>query len=179
MTERTTARTRHGAAALTGLVLGLLALGPGLARGYLLSYDMVAVPRQPLTAMTFGLTGTLPRHVPSDAFVAALSAVVPGDLVQKALLLLVFVLGCAGAAALVPSRRLVPRLAAGACYVWNPYVAERLVLGHWALLLGYAALPWAVAAASADGTRRLVRALVPAAVGGFAAMAVAGLPALA
>ncbi|MEV4255236.1 hypothetical protein AB0J52_18960 [Spirillospora sp. NPDC049652] len=233
MTERTTARARHGAAALTGLVLGLLALGPGLARGFLLSYDMVAVPRQPLTAMTFGLTGTLPRHVPSDAFAAALSAVLPGDLVQKALLLLVFALGCAGAAALVPTPRPLPRLAAGVCYVWNPYVAERLVLGHWALLLGYASLPWAVAAASAigtrrgraapvdeagpsaaasadgkgrgaaasaggkgrgaaayadgtgrgaadaDGTRRVVRALVPAAVGGFAAMAIAGLPTLA
>lgn len=179
MTERTTARTRHGAAALTGLVLGLLALGPGLARGFLLSYDMVFVPRQPLTAMTFGLTGTLPRHVPSDAFVAALSTVLPGDLVQKALLLLIFVVGCAGAAALVPTRRLVPRLAAGVCFVWNPYVAERLVLGHWALLLGYAALPWAVAAVSAGGARRVVRALVPAAIGGFAAMAIAGLPAVA
>ncbi|MEV5574968.1 hypothetical protein AB0L06_33440 [Spirillospora sp. NPDC052269] len=179
MTDGTTARTRHGAAALTGLVLGLLALGPGLARGFLLSYDMVVVPRQPLTALTFGLTGTLPRHVPSDAFVAALSAVLPGDLVQKALLLAVFVLGCAGAAALVPTRRLLPRLAAGVCYVWNPYVAERLVLGHWALLLGYAALPWAVAAASTGEAKRVARALVPAAIGGFAAMAIAGLPTLA
>ncbi|MCP2335145.1 hypothetical protein [Actinomadura rupiterrae] len=172
-------RAKHGAAALTGLVLGLLALGPGLARGFLLSYDMVFVPRQPLNALTFGLTGTLPRHVPSDAFAALLSTVLPGDLVQKAVLLLIFVLGCAGAAALVPTPRLLPRLAAGICYVWNPYVAERLVLGHWALLLGYASLPWAVAAAGRLATRQAVRALVPAAIGGFAAMAVAGLPTIA
>ena len=41
-------------AALAGLLLGLLALGPGLGRGFLLSYDMVAVPRQPFTAAMFG-----------------------------------------------------------------------------------------------------------------------------
>ena len=34
---------------VTGLCLGLLALGPGLRRGFLLSYDMVFVPR-----MAFG-----------------------------------------------------------------------------------------------------------------------------
>ena len=40
---------------LTGLCLGLLALGPGLRRGFLLSYDMVFVPRQPFTAALAGL----------------------------------------------------------------------------------------------------------------------------
>ena len=32
-------------------------------------------------------------------------------------------------------------------YVWNPFVAERFHLGAWALLLGYAALPWLVRSA--------------------------------
>ncbi|MFD0685239.1 hypothetical protein [Actinomadura fibrosa] len=176
-------RTRHLAAALTGLGLGLAALGPGLAPGFVLSYDMVAVPDPAFTALTFGLTGTVPRHVPSDAFVTALAAVAPADLVQKLVLLAVFVMACTAAASLVPSRRLAPRLAAGVCYAWNPFVAERLLLGQWALLLGYAALPWVVAAASLTGApgggRRLVRALVPAAIGGFAALAVSGLTALA
>ena len=31
--------------------------------------------------------------------------------------------------------------------VWNPYVVERLALGQWALLIGYAALPWVAMAA--------------------------------
>ncbi|MDL4775968.1 hypothetical protein [Actinomadura xylanilytica] len=176
-------RTRHGVAALTGLVLGVLALGPGLAPGYLLSFDMVFVPDPSFTRMTFGLTGTVPRHVPSDAFVTALGAVLPGGLAQKAVLLAIFVMACAGAASLVPARRLAPRLAAGVLYAWNPFVAERLLLGHWAFLLGYAALPWVVAASAGvverHGARRLGRALVPAAIGGFAAMAVSGLAALA
>ncbi|MFD0901471.1 hypothetical protein [Actinomadura sediminis] len=175
-------RTRHLAAALTGLLLGVLALGPGLAPGFVLSYDMVFVPDPAFTSMTFGLTGTVPRHVPSDAFAVALGTVLPADLAQKLILLAIFVMACASAASIVPSRRLAPRLAAGVLYAWNPFVAERLLLGQWALLLGYAALPWALAAAARAGERgggrRLVRALLPAAVGGFAALAVTGLAAL-
>ncbi|GAA1561170.1 hypothetical protein GCM10009678_50070 [Actinomadura kijaniata] len=169
-------------AALTGLVLGLLAIGPGLGPGFVLSFDMVFVPDPAFTRMTFGLTGTVPRHVPSDALVAALGAVLPGAAAQKLLLLSIFVMACVSAASLVPSRRTLPRLAAGVCYAWNPFVAERLLLGHWAFLLGYAALPWAVGAAArlneGGGGRRLARALLPAAAGGFAAMAVSGLAAL-
>ncbi|TDC82790.1 hypothetical protein [Actinomadura sp. 7K507] len=176
-------RTRHLVAALTGLGLGLAALGPGLAPGFVLSYDMVFVPDPAFTRMTFGLTGVVPRHVPSDAFVTALATVVPADAVQKLVLLAIFVMACTAAASLVPSERLLPRLAAGVCYAWNPFVAERLLLGQWALLLGYAALPWVVAAAAGldapGGGRRLVRALLPAAIGGFAALAVSGLTALA
>ncbi|WP_433464319.1 hypothetical protein [Spirillospora sp. CA-128828] len=175
-------RTRHLAAALTGLGLGLAALGPGLAPGFVLSYDMVFVPDPAFTRLTFGLTGVVPRHVPSDAFVTALATVVPADAVQKSVLLAIFVMACTSAASLVPSRRLLPRLAAGVCYAWNPFVAERLLLGQWALLLGYAALPWVVAAAASTdvpgGGRRLLRALIPAAIGGFAALAVSALTAL-
>ncbi|MEU5877415.1 hypothetical protein [Spirillospora sp. NPDC047279] len=175
-------RGRHGVAAITGVVLGLLAIGPGLAPGFLLSYDMVFVPDPVFTKMTFGLTGTVPRHVPSDAFVTALATVLPAGLVQKLVLLAIFVMACTSAASLVPSQRLAPRLAAGVLYAWNPFVAERLLLGHWAFLLGYAALPWVVGAAARaaepGGGRRLVRVLIPAAIGGFAAIAISALAAL-
>ena len=159
-------------AAGVGLLLGALALGPALAPGFTLAYDMVFVPRPALSEATFGLTGMLPRHVPSDAVVAALSHLAPAGLVQKAILLAIFVLACASASVLVPGDRLLPRLAAGVVYAWNPYVAERLLLGQWALLLGYAALPLVVAAAARGDHRRLALALLPAAVGGFAALAV-------
>src|SRR5690606_7444704 len=85
-----------------------------------------------------------------------------------------------GAAALVPAsygpgERTAARLAAAACYAWNAYLAQRLLLGQWALLLGYAGLPWAVRAAARGGVRRLVVALLPAAAGGFQAMLVTSL----
>ncbi|MFI7441396.1 hypothetical protein [Nonomuraea indica] len=171
------------AAALLGLVLGCLALGPALGWGFVLVQDMVFVPDPAFSRFTFGLAGGAPRVVPSDAVVTALSAVLPGELVQKAILLGVFVLGCAGAALLVPAPGLAPRLVAGTFYVWNPYVAERLLMGQWALLLGYAGLPWVVAAACSARPRpvggwRTALAMLPAAVGGFAAMTVTALAAL-
>ena len=171
--------------AVVGLGLGLLALGPGLGRGFLLSYDMVAVPRQPFGAAMFGLSGGPARAVPSDVALAVLSRVIPADLAQKALLLAIFMLACAGAAALLPREPWFARLAAGVFYTWNPFVAERLIIGQWALLLGYAGLPWVLRAAhdlgrepSWRGTGRLAVALLPAAVGGFAAMTISALVAL-
>jgi len=190
----------HAWPALAGLGLGLLALGPGLARGFLLSYDMVFVPRMPFSAALIGLTGGPPRAVPSDAVVAVASLLMPADILQKLILLLIFVLACSGAAALLASgwtaaasratgdsaagdsAPLLARLAAGVCYAWNPYVAERLLIGQWALLLGYAGLPWVVRLLCAGPGRtrpaRLLGVLVPAAVGGFAAMAVTAVAAV-
>jgi hypothetical protein len=165
--------------AAVGLALGLLALGPGLRRGFLLSYDMVFVPREPFSAALPGLAP--PRAVPSDLVIAVASRALPADIVQKVVLLSVFVLACSGAAALLDREPLLARLAAGAFYAWNPYVAERLIIGQWALLLGYAGLPWVLRAvlapdlASRRGTARLALALLPAVIGGFAAMAITAL----
>jgi hypothetical protein len=165
-----------------GLGLGLLALGPGLRRGFLLSYDMLFVPREPFAAARPGLAP--PRAVPSDLVVAAASRVVPADVVQKIALLAIFVLACAGAAALLDREPLPARLAAGVFYSWNPYVGERLIIGQWALLLGYAGLPWVLRAvlapglASRRGAGRLVLALLPAVIGGYTAMAITALVAV-
>jgi hypothetical protein len=165
-----------------GLVLGLLVLGPGLRRGFLLSYDMVFVPREPFTSAMFGLSGGAPRAVPSDFAVAVASRLLPADIVQKLVLLLIFVLACSGAAALLDRAPVLARLAAAVFYAWNPYTAERLIIGQWALLLGYAGLPWVFRAmlmfdrsGAKRGAARLALALLPAAVGGFAAMAITAL----
>ena len=171
---------RHAWPALAGLALGLLALGPGLAPGYLLSYDMVFVPRMPFSAALIGLTGGPPRAVPSDAVVAVASLLLPADILQKLILALIFVMACSGAAALLdrgwPGGAPLPaRLAAGVCYAWNPYLAERLLIGQWALLLGYAGLPWVLRLLAAPGRTRPARLLcvmAPAAIGGFTAMSI-------
>ncbi|TDQ51997.1 hypothetical protein [Actinorugispora endophytica] len=183
-------RVRHGSRAAlarwaplgTGLAAGALALGPALGPGYVLRYDMVFVPDAPLTAVTLGGGGGFPRAVPSDAVAALLGRVLPGDLVQALALLAVFAVGAAGAARLVPGPRLAPRIAAALFYVWNPFLAERLLLGQWAVLLGYAGLPWVLRAAvrlrGARDAPRLVVALLPAAVGGFSSVLLSGLVAL-
>jgi hypothetical protein len=175
--------TRPGiTSAAVGLGLGLLALGPGLRRGFLLSYDMLFVPREPFRAALPGLAPA--RAVPSDLVVAAVSRILPADILQKLLLLAIFVLACSGAAALLAREPLLASLAAGIFYAWNPYVGERLIIGHWALLLGYAALPWVLRAVLAPdldsrrGAARLALALLPAVVGGFAALAITALVAI-
>jgi hypothetical protein len=177
-------------AALTGLLLGLLALGPALARGFVLSYDMVFVPRPPFTSALLGLAGGAARPVPSDAVVAVAALLVPADIAQKLILLSIFALACSGAAALLADgwrRRtgqpapLLACLAAGVCYTWNPYVAERLVMGQWATLLGYAGLPWVLRLLGTGperiGRTRLALTLLPAAAGGFAGMTITALAA--
>ncbi|GAB3161642.1 hypothetical protein [Microbispora hainanensis] len=174
---------------LLGLAFGVLALGPALGPGFVLRYDMVFVPDPPVR-----LGDGFPRAVPSDQVVAVLSAVIPGEIVQKAILLGLFVLAASGAAALardaLPGGGIVPRLAAAAFYAWNAYLAQRLLIGQWALLLGYAGLPWAVRAVSQavspavspavsrGGAVRLAVALLPAAIGGFQAMLVSALTVL-
>lgn len=133
-------------------VLGLLALFPVLAPGFVPSYDMVFVPDLAMRPDFLGLGSALPRAVPSDAVVAVLDEVVPGMVLQKIVLVGGLVLAGAGARRLVPEDQPVAQLAATTLYVWNPYVAERLGLGHWTVLLAYAALPWIV-----DAARRLRR----------------------
>jgi hypothetical protein len=176
--------SRPATAWALGLALGALALGPGLRRGFLLSYDMVVAPREPFTAAMFGLSGGPPRAVPSDAVLAVAARALPADVAQKLVLLLIFALACAGAVALLDREPWLARLAAGVAYAWNPFVAERLIIGQWALLLGYAGLPWVLRAvltgslSSWRGAGRLGLALLPAVVGGFAAMAISALVAV-
>jgi hypothetical protein len=128
------------------LVVALLVTAPTLAPGFVLLRDMVFVPRQDLDPDALGLGGTLPRAVPVDSVMALLTAVVPGDLVQKAVLVGIVFAAVLGAARLVPAgadgRRGLAGAVAGLVYGWSPYLAERLLMGHWTLLLAYAALPW-------------------------------------
>jgi hypothetical protein len=137
-------------------------MAPLLARGYVLTYDMVFVPRLELTGNLLGLDVAVARAVPGDLLVALASRLVPADLVQKLILLGIVVAAGAGAARLTPTRRPAARAAAAALYAWNPFVYERLVMGHWGLLAAYAALPF-VARAATDlrtGTQGSVRRLV-------------------
>jgi hypothetical protein len=150
------------AAALTALVLGPLA-----APGYLLLRDAVSTPRSWLPDSALGLGGTAPRAVPQDFAIATLSAIVDGGVLVKLLLagaLLAAGWGAGRLAGLVlPESGTPGQLVAVTLAIWNPYVAERLLQGHWSLLLGYGCLPWvavAVLRLRAGGTGRDWAALV-------------------
>lgn len=127
-------------ARLVPFVVPLLLLGPALKPGYTLLNDMVAVPHQTLQPWNVGVGSGLPRAVPQDFITAVVSGPVPGWVLQKACLYLALVAAGTGVARWVDSRALGALAAVLA--VWNPFVVERLAQGHWALLMGYAAIPW-------------------------------------
>lgn len=124
-------------------LLALLLLGPALGGGFVLTYDMVWVPDLGLRPDMWGTGSGLPRAVPSDVVVALLDEVVPGAVLQKVVLLGALVAGGWGIAELAPDA-VAARLVAVSVYQWNPFVAERLFMGHWPVLVGYAVLPWIV-----------------------------------
>src|SRR4051812_12300212 len=149
-TEPVVALSRRSGLVVTGwvLVLTVLAFGPLLTdRGFWLFGDMVFVPHQPWKSAWLGLDGSPPRAVPMDAITSLATHVLPGWLVQRVLLLGGYVLGGLGAARLVRPHGTWARCAAVALFLWNPWVLERLLMGQWAVLLGYLLLPWVATAA--------------------------------
>jgi hypothetical protein len=149
------------------LALTVLVLAPLARPGYALLRDMVATPRQYLTDDAWGAGPALPRAVPVDAVLAVLTSILDGALVQRVALAAALILAGLGAARLAGGSTSVS-LGAATLMVWNPYVAERLLMGHWTLLLAYSTLPW-VAAACVD--LRAGRAAAAWAVLGWTAIA--------
>lgn len=129
-------------------LLALVLCAPLLVRpGHPLARDLVFVPHQPWTDATVGLGDTAPRAVPLDALVSLLDDVVDGGVLARLLVPLVLATAGWGMHRLVRDLGTLGRFTAGGLAVWNPYVVERLALGQWALLAGYAALPWLLVAA--------------------------------
>lgn len=128
------------------LALSLLITAPLLAPGYLLLRDAVSTPRSYLSDAALGLTEAAPRALPQDFALALASHLIDGGLVVK--VLLVGGLWAAGwgaaalASAVLPLAGTAGQFVAATVAVWNPYVAERLLQGHWSLLVGYGCLPW-------------------------------------
>lgn len=131
------------------LALALLVAAPLLRPGYLLLRDAVSTPRSYLSDSALGLSAA-PRATPQDFAVALASRVLDGGVVVKALLILGLWLAGWGAAVLVsavlPDAGMGGQFVASTLAIWNPYVAERLLQGHWSLLVGYGCLPWVATA---------------------------------
>jgi len=138
------------AAAVRALVLCALVvvlLGPALLPGYTLIRDQVFVPDQALLPWMVGLGAGLPRSVPQDAVVAVLSGPVPGWVLEKIALAAALALLGSGVSRLLRPAGTGARLVGMCVAVWSAFVVERLLMGHWSLLLAVGALPWLLDAA--------------------------------
>lgn len=128
------------------MLLCALVMLPLLGPGYVLHLDMVFVPRQTLLPWNLGIGAGLPRSVPQDAVVSLLAGPLPGQILQKAVLVATMVLAAVGAGRLTGGT-VLRRVAAASLYVWSAYFAARLLMGHWGLLWAFALLPWVLLAA--------------------------------
>jgi hypothetical protein len=129
------------------VLVAVLVLGPALLPGYSLVGDQVFVPDQSLLPWMLGLGAGLPRSVPQDAVVALLTGPVPGWVWETVALVGALVLLGTGVARLLRAAGTGTRCVGAVVAVWSSYVAERLLLGHWSLLLAVGVLPWALVAA--------------------------------
>ncbi|MBL8159354.1 hypothetical protein JNJ66_02770 [Candidatus Saccharibacteria bacterium] len=146
-------RLKSAAFRLAGVyfIVSLLILGLILLPGYTMTLDMTWGPLRPLPE---GPSNVLPFYW----LIAQLQAVVPGWLVQKLILLGIFMLAGIGAhklarLALEPQKGGAPVAwteqlcyLAGFLFMINPFIYSRYAAGQWLVMLGYALLPWAIRA---------------------------------
>lgn len=138
---------RRGTAVLWGVsaLATAVVLGPGLRSGIVVSYDLAWPASAHLTPFALGVGIPAPRAVPSDALAVVLGRVVGPVLAQKVVLVAILMVAAVATGRL--ARHLMPSLPTGALIaaavaaIWNPFVEERLVIGQWTVLAGYAAIP--------------------------------------
>lgn len=121
---------------LAGVLLTLL-LWPLALPGDLALRDMLVLDSPALSPSALGLGDLAARNVPQDGLLAVVGLLLPASWVARLLILAGGVAGVVGAVWLA---RLVGGGRLGACaavtvVLWNPFVVERLLQGHWSLSL--------------------------------------------
>ncbi|HSX29415.1 MAG TPA: hypothetical protein VLE73_02550 [Candidatus Saccharimonadales bacterium] len=121
-------------------VVALLVLLPMLRPGYILTLDMVFTPWLPMpSAVTSSYLFHAGLHV--------LNFLIPSSIIQKLLLLSILLLASIGMHRLVRSIAREQNLSASIYiasifFAINPFTYSRFMAGQYAVLLGYALLPW-------------------------------------
>ena len=148
-------RTWRSWALLGWAALWVLAVTwPIFLPGEFATRDMVIVHRYSLGPEIFGFGDSPPRALPQDGALALLSTILPGTVAAR-----IWILGAAagaasGAAMLAAQLRQLgngpaepgwPSAAAIALAVANPWIIERLLQGHWSLVIAAWLLPLIVA----------------------------------
>jgi hypothetical protein len=131
-------------AALVALVVTAVVCGRSLGRGLYLYRDFVTVPEPAWSPATWG-DGPAPRAVPLDAVMTALSGAVSTGVQQQAMLTGAVFLAGLGIAVLLRRWGLAAMVTGAVLAMWNPYVAERLLVGQPPTLLAYSMTPWLLA----------------------------------
>ena len=124
----------------------LAVVWPFLFGGQLAWRDMLVLDSPGMTAANFGGGDLFARNAPQDGFLAIIGMIMPATIVVKALMVLT-ACGAAYGAWWLSNKELFPSLAAIGLAVCNPFVIERLLQGHWSVVIAAWLLPLIAAAA--------------------------------
>lgn len=137
-------RGRRGVLWLVGVLAGLAVLGPALRPGSMLNLDLLALPRLQVPAGIWGLGPELPRRVPYGVVLAWCSSIIGGGATVKLVFVAAVAAAVVGAARLVRTSSLATQVAAGLIYGLSPFLLTRITVGHIAVVIAVAILPWAL-----------------------------------
>lgn len=115
------------------LLVGVL-LFPLAHPGPLLLRDMVVLPHPALTPSALGVGDGPARTAPQDGVLALIGMVMDASWAARAVILLAAALAAWAAVGL--AERPLTGASAATVAVWNPFVVERLLQGHWSLVVG-------------------------------------------
>lgn len=121
-------------------LLAALIMLPLLPPGFILTLDMIFVPHMPLPT-------ELNNTFLLELLLWAATSVVSGDVIQKLILIAIFIGSGVGAHLLMrhcAPKELWAAYFTGMFYMINPFVYSRFMAGQWLVLLGYAFLPFFV-----------------------------------
>lgn len=108
--------------------------------GVLVHRDMVIVDTPALSAWNFGTApGHAARNAPQDGFLALAGLLLPASWVARLILVGSAVGGCIASCRFAQGA--VNEVAAMAVLLWNPFVVERLLQGHWTIVAAFWLLP--------------------------------------
>lgn len=138
-------------------LVGVL-LHPLLAPGEFATRDMVVLDSPALSPGAVGLGHLPPRNVPQDGILVLAGMLIDASILTRLLILAAGLTAAFGAwwlVSVIRKRTGAPpsawAIAAGMTIaVWNPWVVERLLQGHWSLVIAGWLLP-AIAAAGLSG----------------------------
>jgi hypothetical protein len=161
--QRTARFFRHpdSATLILGIVIGLGVCAPLLGGNRLFLLDWSYGPRTAMaTPAALGLNGGLTTGTGGYIAEELLNRIVGGASTWLPILAF-FPIATVGAGRLAGRSRW-SRLAAGTLYAVNPFVFNRLYVGHIGLLIGYALLPFAIKAAIRSLSSPIFRWFAPA-----------------
>lgn len=121
-------------------ILAFVIVFPLLSPGFILSFDTVVGPFKPQFPSFFSNTFLF------GSILSSLSLVFSTAILEKVWLFLIFFLSGWGMYRLAGKNSIAAGIFAGTLFAVNSFVYERVLIGHWGLLLGYGLLPFMVEA---------------------------------